>query len=68
MSYIKSVDLICDDCGDSQDYPCEPTATGARRLARPDGWVYRGGRDLCPECRAETDHERRSGLANGGPA
>ena len=37
-------------------WPDRPmTATALRRLAREEGWVRRGGRDLCPDCQERKD-------------
>jgi hypothetical protein len=62
MTYNKNVTLMCDgnefEDGASED--CEylygteavfTTATETREHARKEGWITRGSKDYCPQCK-----------------
>lgn len=52
----KAVYVQCDYCGDPAPITVEGGAKEARRLAQvEDGFVRKGGRDLCPRCAQSTD-------------
>lgn len=67
MSWMKTLALSCDDCGDWDDFgiPLQPaTAKEVRTVARKAGWVRLPrdsslpyGADICPDC------ARKSGSA-----
>ncbi len=48
MSIQKDVWVKCDECGDMGF--ASHTSEQARREARKNGWVFRSGKDYCPNC------------------
>ena len=69
MTALKLIEIYCD--GDEEHCPVEGigaqntcaglTIPEKRRELKEEGWVYRGGRDLCPDCAArETEEAQQS--------
>lgn len=62
MSAIKTYYMRCDGCGFTDDNIDSPTAAGARRTARSEGWTHPRKHcmpntmfiDLCAACGNET--------------
>ena len=60
MSYAKEITLFCEICGNWERFQTGKINT-ARRIAKNKlGWVYKGKRDICPEC---DEVEKQSGFA-----
>ena len=51
MSYqrIPYVIVSCDGCGKELE-PGE-SATVIRKIAKKEGWLYKGRKDYCPKCK-----------------
>ena len=47
---IRTIEIACDDCGDSVTGVYGDTAADIRRELREQGWRYRDGDDYCPKC------------------
>lgn len=53
VSVTVTRDVFCDECGDWTHGVVNEDAKAARRVARREGWVYRKGKDLCPQCKGK---------------
>jgi hypothetical protein len=53
MTMRKAWYVACSTCGWVAQVSTESTE-GARGIAWSEGFIYRGGRDLCPGCQGDT--------------
>lgn len=60
MTIAHTSYVMCDECGNPAGETVEG-AKAARRIARGEGFVRTGGRDLCADCNpANTEKKGRS--------
>ena len=61
MSYVTTIDVFCDECGEWIFGSVNGGKRDALRRATAAGWAGRDGKHICPDCAGSTTTEDEDG-------